>query len=334
MKSFYGRVKMINKIFFILLISFNAFGEDAGQMMMDEIENRAEIEKSIKNIEEDDDSGSSFLQGSVPGSVVTDIEEEASNELFLSQENPVITYPTKRDYALENGQKIIEDTSIPNDRLIEATNREIVKEVSNQKSKVFSFYYIRDDYDIKDSRGVFQQTYVDDQSAVRGGSLMFSLERALYNSWINILWGANAGFGLSQGNGRFVDGTRSDAKFSLWTLPVELGLTLEIPISNWFTLSAEAGPSAMGLYQVRSDFESGAKGKRRRQVGTGYYAEAKFKLSLSNIFSGTGFDYFSEYGISNTYLDIIARMQDYGNFQDDITITGQSLGIGFTFDYL
>ena len=325
---------MINKILFIFLISFHAYGEDAGQMMMDEIENRAEIEKSIKTIDEDEDTGSTFLQGGIDGSIVTDIEEDASNELFLSQENPTITQPTKRDFALENGQKIIEDTSIPSDRLIEATNREIVKEVSNQKSTVFSFYYIRDEFEVKDTRGIFQQTYVNDQSAVRGGTLMFSLEKSILNSWVNILWGANAGFGLSQGNGRFIDGERSDAKFSLWTIPVELGLTLEIPVSNWFTLSAEAGPSAMGLYQVRSDFEQGAKGKRRRQVGTGYYAEAKFKLSLSNMFSGTGFDYFSEYGISNTYLDIIARMQDYGNFQDDITITGQSLGIGFTFDYL
>ncbi len=325
---------MINKFILILLFTSNAYAEDAGQMIMDVIENRAEIENSIKNIDEDEDVGSSFIQDSVKGSDVTSIDEEGVNNFFLSQDNATITDPTKRDVALDRGQKVIGDSSVPSDRLIEATNREIVKEVVNQKSTVFSFYYIRDDYEVKDSRGVFEQTYVNDQSAVRGGSLMFSFEKAILNSWVNILWGANAGFGLSQGNGRFVDGTRSDAKFSLWTIPVELGLTLELPVSNWFTLSAEAGPSAMGLYQVRSDFEKGAKGKRRRQVGTGYYAEAKFKLSLSNIFSGTGFDYFSEYGISNTYLDIIARMQDYGNFQDDITITGQSLGIGFTFDYL
>ncbi len=325
---------MINRIFIILLISSQVYGEDAGQMMMDEIENRTEIEKAIKNIVEDEEIGSSFIPGDIDGSIVTDIKKESNNDFFLSQEKPKITEPTKRDFALESGQKIIEDTSIPNDRLIEATNKEIVKEVSNLKNSVFSFYYIRDDYDVTDSRGIFQQTYVNDQSAVRGGSMMFSVEKAMLNSWVNILWGVNVGFGLSQGNGRFIDGERSDAKFSLWTLPVELGLTLEFPVSNWFILSAEAGPSAMGLYQVRSDFETGAKGKRRRQVGTGYYAEAKFKLSLSNIFSGTGFDYFSEYGISNTYLDIIARMQDYGNFQDDITITGQSLGVGFTFDYL
>ena len=120
---------MINKILFLLLISFNALGEDAGQMMMDVIENRTEIEKSIKSVEEDDDGGRSFLQGGVNGSVVTDIEADGSNDFFLSQENPAITLPTKRDYALENGQKIIEDSSIPNDRLIEATNREIVKEI-------------------------------------------------------------------------------------------------------------------------------------------------------------------------------------------------------------
>ena len=39
---------MINKFILILLFTSNAYAEDAGQMIMDVIENRAEIENSIK----------------------------------------------------------------------------------------------------------------------------------------------------------------------------------------------------------------------------------------------------------------------------------------------
>tara|TARA_R110000868_G_scaffold296349_4_gene556594 strand:+ start:1969 stop:2955 length:987 start_codon:yes stop_codon:yes gene_type:complete len=328
---------MINNLLLLALLacSFSVTAEDAGQLIMDGIDH-SEYSKIIKGIDDDDldEATQAFIPQSEGSVKAMPMVEEDKPEYFLRQANPQITQPTARDYALERGQKVIDDASIPQDRLLEATDREIFKSIANQKDYTFSFYYIRDDFDVTDSRGVYQQTYIDDQSAIRGGTLMFSWEKTIVNSWVNILWGANFGFGLAQGNGRFIDGERSDTEFSLWTLPIELGLTIELPVSTWFALSAEAGPSALGLYQVRSDFDNGAAGKRRRQVGTGYYAEARFKLSLSNMFSHTAFNYFSEYGISNTSLDIIARVQDYGNFQDDITISGQSLGVGFTFDFL
>src|SRR5690606_17515189 len=240
----------------------------------------------------------------------------------------------KATSVMDSGQRATGDLSIPQDRLIEANDKELYKSVARKQRDSFSFYYIKDSFDYKDSRNVFTRTYETSPGSVRGGSLIISWEKTFINSWVNVGLGANFGAGFNQGRGVFANnGDVSDATFTLWTIPVEVGLSLELPVATWFDLAFEAGPGVMGLYQVRSDFERGAKGKRRRQVGTGYYAEAKFKLSLSNIFKRSGFAFFSEYGVSNTTLDFIARMQDYGNFQDDITITGQSLGIGFSFDY-
>lgn len=324
---------MINKLIILnLLLISQAYAADAGQMVFDAFENSEEIVKDIKNVDKED-SSVGFLADSV---TISEDAIDQSDEVdpFLPVTKQLITEPTERDELLDQGQRVIGDASIPKDRLIEANDRELFKRVSKNQDSSFSFYYVQDSYDVKDQRGIFKRTYVDDSGALRGGSLLISWEKTFYNSWINLGWGANFGAGLSQGRGTFVDGERSDTDFSLWTIPVELGLTVELPVSSWFDLAIEAGPGVLGLYQVRSDFENGAKGKRRRQVGTGYYAEAKFKLSLSNIFTRSAFSFFSEYGISNTTLDIIARMQDYGNFQDDITISGQSLGIGFTFDYL
>jgi hypothetical protein len=304
---------------------------DAGQEVIDAFSNREAIEKDLKNVKGE------IYYGHIPeANNQLDFEDvdEDDQSAFLPFAEPSITSPTVRDVAVDQGQRVSGDQSLIGQGLIEANDREIVKSVGRAQKDSFSMYYVQDTYDVSDARGVYEQTFVNNADAVRGGSLMLSWERTFYNSWVNLSWGMNAGVGLTQGVGRFVDGTLSEAKFSLWTLPLELSLSVELPVSNWFDLYVEAGPGVVGLMQARSDFEKGAAGKRRRQIGTGYYAEAKFKLSLSNIFSRTGFNYFSEYGITNTTIDFIARMQDYGNFQDDISITGQSLGIGFTFDYL
>lgn len=325
---------MNNKLlaFVALLLCANvAKSEDAGQLVFDAIENQQELENDIKGVTSKDEA-----QGFYPGSADEQLEFSKDNvpDHFLPMKSTDITEPSEYDVARDKGQRIIGDPSINSDRLIEANDRELFKSVANKHKEAFSFYYVRDEYDVKDPGGVYDRTYKNSPGALRGGSLMLSWERALVNSWVNISWGANIGVGLSQGKGQFIDGTLSDTEFSLWSIPVELGLTLELPVSSWFDLAVEAGPGVLGLYQVRSDFEDGAKGKRRRQVGTGYFAEAKFKLSLANMFRKTAFTFFSEYGVSNMTLDLIVRTQDYGNFQDDITISGQSLGIGFTFDYL
>lgn len=320
-----------NLFVLLLLLSLAAHAEDAGQLVLDAMGDTSELESDIKNIEEEDEGLSGFYPGS--GANLPQVEDEKVNPFFPNS-GATIAEPKARDRILDRGQRVAGDSSIPKDRLIEADDRSLFKEVGRKQKTTFSFYYVRDDFDVEDNRGVFDRTYNDSPGAVRGGTLMLSWERTFLNSWINLAWGGNVGVGLSQGKGVFVDGQQSNTEFSLWTIPVELGITLELPVATWFDLSAEAGPAVVGLYQVRSDFEDGAAGKRRRQVGTGYYAEARFKLSLSNMFRRTAFDLFSEYGVTNATLDVIARMQDYGNFQDDITISGQSLGIGFTFDYL
>lgn len=327
---------MSNKLIliFLLICKSTVVLADADQYVLEAFENKAEFEADLKNVDEDEESNG-FIPGSAKPVDLTKNEDDENNvNAFFPQKTHSVSEPRDRDRALDRGQRVSDDSSIPRDRLIEANDRELIKNVGRTQSSSFSFYYVRDDFDVSDNRGIYDRTYVNNTGAMRGGTLMISWEQYLINSWVNLGWGLNMGVGLSQGTGRFVDGEKSDAKFSLWSLPLELGLSLEIPVSNWFDLYAEAGPGVFGLMQNRSDFESGAEGKRRRQIGYGYYAEAKFKISLSNIFTGTGFDLFSEYGVSNATLDLIARLQDYGNFQDDITITGQSFGLGLTFDYL
>ena len=151
---------------------------------------------------------------------------------------------------------------------------------------------------------------------------------------MNLYWSGGAGLGFSTGRGIFVSGDRSDTTFKLWEIPVDIGLGLEIPFSSWFKISGTAGPSAMVLAQNRSDFERGEKGKRKYQISPGYFLNGQVKINLTGFNDETAHELFTSSHITNLYLNLEARMQSYKDFQDDIDVTGTSLGIGFTFEYL
>lgn len=220
------------------------------------------------------------------------------------------------------------------------SNRDLLKGFNNEGTRGFGFYYIRDQYDFFDSTGVYNRTFGEAAPrSVQGGSLHFSFENYWSHRNIWIGWGMNFGVGLAQGKGSFTSGTavaeQSDTTFSLWTLPVDLGLVLEIPLGSWLKIGLSGGPSVMGLYQHRNDRDNSDSGKRVRQVSYGYYGKANLKISLSHFSPSLAIRNLKAYQMTKTYLTLEARIQNFENFQDeDVSITGSSFGIGFAFEYL
>jgi hypothetical protein len=211
----------------------------------------------------------------------------------------------------------------------------IFQNVYDKGDRAFSFFYVKDDYDVVDETGVFQRTFEDSTGSVRGGNLMFSMMKYWYRGRIQVAGAINFGFGYSEGRGIFETSREtSETTFSLWALPLDAALSFEIPVGRFFNLALSGGPSALGLYQLRDDREQGDAQKRKRQVSWGYHAMGKVKISISNLLKSSSKELYSEYDVTNFYLDLILRYQNFENFQDNITISGTSVGIGFTFDYL
>jgi hypothetical protein len=221
----------------------------------------------------------------------------------------------------------------------------------------FSFTYYRDSYNYKDRKGAFNKTFRHDKNtATRAngaagsgggndslgsrnfGTLQVSMDRYFYRakSFVDFAYGLNLGIGYNGGYGFFGrDGTQSDVMLSLWTFPVDLALTMGIPLSSWVKVSGSVGPSAILLMQSRGDKETNEHGKNQRQVGTGYFAEADFKISFSNFFPASGLGLYTSHDVTKYYLDLVARTQNYSRFQqDDLSISGSSFGMGFTFEFL
>ncbi len=314
----------------VLTNSARSFAKDAGQMMPDQ-GNQAEFEQSLQKLKHS--SESTIL---IPGD--GDGDYTALEKLEAKGASPLIPGAIE-DYVptedtLEPGPGILgmdEDQES-----IRAYSKDDVLAGLTQKSEsIFSLSYIKDDYDYSDDSNIFSKTYEESTGSVKGGMLLLSLEKVIFNKGIQGTWGLGAGLGFNSGKGQFIDGTSSEADFKLYTIPVDFALGAYLPIGKFAKLSLRGGPGVMGLIQNRGDFEKKAKGKEKRQVGFGYFGEAKFQLSLTNIFRDTAFYLYRDYKISQAFLDFKVRLHDYGNFQDeDLGISGQSFGIGFTFEYL
>jgi hypothetical protein len=261
---------------------------------------------------EEDEKGKSY---SLPGSAERTDKELTEKEKILSTGNDV-------PYKFEN-----------NENLIEFKNREIFNKIHNKGDSAFSFGYIKDDYEVKDSRNVFQNSFEEASGSKRGGAVHLSFDNYLTRGFFNLSYGFGFGVGFWEGKGRFASSTTTESNviLKLYYAPVDFRLGLELTPSKYFKIGLSGGPSVMGLFQSRSDKNQNETGKYRRQVSYGYFGSAKLQISMSGMSKSLAFRTFSQSDLTNMFLNFEARMQSYENFQDDVSITGASFGLGVTF---
>lgn len=223
-----------------------------------------------------------------------------------------------------------------NESLIRVRNSDIVDKIYDKGTNIFSFYYLLDQFDASDPNGIYQRTYVTSTGSQRGGSIHFELDAVSRLGFLRYTYGFSFGVGLSQGRASFSSNQDilSNANFSLFTIPVDFRLGFDLLSSKYFKLSVAGGPSVMGLYQSRSDKESGEEGKRVRQYSYGYFGQAKIKIGLGLFSERQTVSNFNTYDMTNAFITLESRYHSYSNFQDPFTISGASFGLGFSFEYL
>lgn len=221
------------------------------------------------------------------------------------------------------------------DGYLEYKKSDLVDEKNRKGESSFTFTILKDDFDYDDGRGSFERIFEGPGDVTKGAYLILSRESYLLRSYVDLYWKGSLGVGLSYGQGQFVNGESADANFRLWKIPADVGLGLSVPIGNWFSLSASGGGSVMLLMQNRSDVNKRNEKRNRRQFSPGYFAEAKFKWNLAKVFEDMSFLMLREYDVSNIYLDLMVRQQEYNSFKEEnLSVSGQSMGIGFSFEFL
>ena len=218
---------------------------------------------------------------------------------------------------------------------IDLDKSKIAKDFRRSSTGGVNLSFVKNNYDYQSTDDIIQRTLGEGPKSMKGGALYFRNDSFfLKTDFLNLHWSIGTGVSYSTGKGIFIDGTRSDATFSFWEVPVDLGIGLELQIANWIKAAGTAGPSLQMILQNRSDFERGEKGKRVYQYSPGYFASAQFKINLTNFNDEQAYELFTSSEITNLFLNLEIRHQNFEKFKDDIKISGTSFGLGFTFEYL
>lgn len=204
----------------------------------------------------------------------------------------------------------------------------------DEATTLFGFSFYKDTFNYHDSNNIFERTFRESDDANFPGMLQFNFVKLYYNSMMDLGLEVNFAIGYNSSRGIFSDdGSSSETRMIVWFLPLDLGLYTAFDV-GYFSVSFSGGGSVVGLIQVRSDYSSDRKEKELRQVGLGYYGQAKVKLNLSRIFKGNAFSLFKSHTVTRLSLDVMARFNSYDNFKEEsISIDGSSFGVGFTYEY-
>lgn len=318
------KISVVLTVYFLLMLS--AYAADEGQNLDGQIQDN----QYFQDLLQEEDLGEAY---SIPNQVKA--QPEFDNAVQAEEEKPL----EKKEYFQSERASTDMPNSIPglyekSNQYLEFEDSKSFNEVARDGSATFGIGYMVDNFDYKDPRGVHKRTYESQSGSRNLGALQVAMKKYIWRSGVEGFWGANIGLGQQSGKGHFPDGSESYAEFQLWSIPLDASFGVAVPLGNWAKISLEGGPSVMGLLQSRSDKESGEKHKRRRQIGTGYFAEGKFGLSLARIFPGLGRSLFTHYKGTQFFLNFVMRAHNYSNFQDDIEISGSSYGIQFNLEYL
>ena len=220
---------------------------------------------------------------------------------------------------------------------LEFKNNTMVKDLYKVSDTSWGFSYFYDTYDYKDRNTIYARTFESDSAdSVQAGYLMMNYRYNMYRGPLDLFFQLNAGLSYSTGKGIFSDdGSQSKANFNLWLLPLEFTFGTKVHVGRYVGLSVSGGPAVAGLIQNRSDRDEDEDGKNLRQVGYGYSAEGSLDFSLSQIFPSYGIYLKNNSEVSDMTFSIIAKTMSLSNFNnEDIEITGTSIGLGFKFEVL
>lgn len=298
-----------------------------------------------------DDLQQSVLGDGLTPDALSALETKGKSPYVLGsdEDNPIEKLPVKSDYLFNPDEADFNKKSSPkaefedvgqtlpgtfekNENYIELDKAKMVRGFRKYVNYSLNLIFIKNDYDYTSQNNIIEETIKDH----KGGAIHLSYNEFLSKaSFLNSFWTLGVGLGHSQGSGVFAKTrSKSNTVMRLWEFPLTLGLGFEFPFTNVFKWQASAGPGVLVLSQNRSDKLKGEKGKNKYQFGQGFYADSKLQFNLSGHSDEEAYNLYITSQITNLYLDLVARYQYFGNFKDDITITGVSFGLGFTFEYL
>lgn len=342
-----------NRIFFILLFlpfMANSFAEEKDQTyFLPQTNHSLEVEKieggkesyflpgysSEENQMEDDENSILYLLPASGAKMDPEIKEDKT---FIVNPTPsdkpefsVGNLEDEKISQLPAGSKALEKSEFES-----MDNMERLNSQREKAKNALTFSVLLDNYNYGGPPGVYDQLF-DSPNSNYINKFFFqgSYQLTFLKKFILLSSGLNAGVSYKTGKGTFNNGQVSNTTFILWAIPVDIPLTLQIPVSSILRVEASAGPSLMTLLQNRNDRSQGESGKDIYQLSPGYFAGGRLKLNWGNIWKSSALALFNSSDVTNLFLNFDARYEFYDKFSEkSVKVEGTSYGIGLSFEFL
>lgn len=263
------------------------------------------------------------------------LDNDAKRVFLPDDQNEHIKSQLSKKDKLRSSQIQVSGTQENATEYIVSDKKREFESFVDQGSSFLNLQFFKNTFDYSSPNNAYAKTFKDSNDADFSG--MVRVSGGSYFSRQLFEWGYLLGGGVaySGGIGYFADNNISKEKINLWTLPVDAGLTMGLNPTEWLKLSAQFGPSMVMLIQHRSDLDRSDNRKRLRQWSPGYFAEASVLVSLGKFIPSLATNMYEDYAITQYYLGLSLRTQGFSNFKSDsIEISGTSLGLNLTFEYL
>jgi hypothetical protein len=314
----------------LLLISLNAFAEDLGHTI-----SGASVKDSLGELS-DGPRLSPHVDTLEISNQYSGNTNKKDEDVVFGNNPKVLDKPLTKDLNLKSNGYLPPGTLENQKNYLELDKKIFAKDFRYKATSAFTFSYISDSFNYESQNDIINKTISEGYRHIKSGLIQVRSDQYFFKTFaLNGFWSAGTGLSYNSGRGTFVTGDKSETKFTLWEMPLDLGIGLELPIYYWFKIVGTAGPSGMILSQNRSDFADNEKGKNKFQFGYGQFAQVQFRMNLTALSDHLAYDLFSSSQITTLSMNLEARYQNYKKFQDpEIAISGTSVGIGFTFEFL
>lgn len=271
--------------------------------------------------------------------------EETSPVLMGSISDDKLKQPVTKTEDIKGFNAHVLGTYDKAPNYIEHKNEDLIREMKYKSENEFAFAILKDTFTYQSPDNNFEKVFRSDSSdqfrvndnkkSVIEAPLMLRVSghHYFYKNVVSFAGGFGLAGSYNSGRGYFADGTMSQTNFKLWTVPLDISLMTELHM-GFISISLFGGPSAMLLIQDRDDLADRNPRKSYRQTSLGYFGGAKLNFAISDLFPKSSYEFFGSYQITRYYLSLEARSQHYSDFKTPgLSVTGESYGAGFTFEY-
>ena len=179
-----------------------------------------EVENELENAKTP--SNSPFIVDGEPTESVENSKAKGEDLIFNHGVKEVTTDKISAKRKYEDFGYTTPGTFDGQENYIDLDKNKMVKDLRKSSTGGINLSFIKNDFEYGSTNDIINRTISTDTKSLKGGALFIRNDSYfLRTDFLNLHWSVGSGVSFSKGRGIFVDGTRSDAIFSFWEVPVD-----------------------------------------------------------------------------------------------------------------